>query len=167
MSDSVTPWIVACQAPLSMGFSQQEYWSGLPCPSPGDLPHPGIKPVSLVSPALASVFFTTSATWEAHMNFILQTRKLGSSPSAQLLRLHLPMQRVWVQSLVKELRSHKPCGEAREKKKNSIKTIQIKKLWHKEVKLTRGCIARKRQKQDLNNLALCYSIHSSIQTLAN
>ena len=42
----VTPWTVAYQAPLSMGFSRQEYWSGLPFPSPGDLPNPGIKPVS-------------------------------------------------------------------------------------------------------------------------
>ena len=41
-----TPWTAACQAPLSMGFSRQEYWSGLPCPPPGDLPHPGIKPAS-------------------------------------------------------------------------------------------------------------------------
>ena len=41
-----TPWTVACQAPLSMGFSRQECWSGLPIPSPGDLPHPGIKPGS-------------------------------------------------------------------------------------------------------------------------
>ena len=40
----VTPWTVACQSPLSMGFSRQEYWSGLPCPSPGDLPDPGIEP---------------------------------------------------------------------------------------------------------------------------
>ena len=47
-----TPWTVACQAPLSMGFSRQEYWSGLPCPLPGDLPNPGIKPMSLTSPAL-------------------------------------------------------------------------------------------------------------------
>ena len=46
------------QAPLSMGFSSQEYWSGLPCPSPGDLPNPGIKPMSLMSPALASSFLT-------------------------------------------------------------------------------------------------------------
>ena len=53
------------QAPLSMGFSRQEYWSGLPCPSPGDLPHPGINPTSLTSPALAGGFFTTSTTWEA------------------------------------------------------------------------------------------------------
>ena len=53
-----TPWTVACQAPLSLGFFRQEYWSGLPFPPPGCLPNPGIQPVSL-SPALASRFFTT------------------------------------------------------------------------------------------------------------
>ena len=42
-----TPWTVACQAPLSIEFSRQEYWSGLPFPSPGDLPHPGIEPGAL------------------------------------------------------------------------------------------------------------------------
>ena len=47
-----------------MGFSRKEYWSGLPCPFPGDLPDPGIKPSSLMSPALAGEFFITSATWE-------------------------------------------------------------------------------------------------------
>ena len=47
-----------------MGFSRQEHWSGWPCPPPGDLPDPGIEPVSLKSPALAGGFFTTSATWE-------------------------------------------------------------------------------------------------------
>ena len=51
---SVMPSTIACQAPLSMGFSRQEYWSGLPFPSPGDLPDPGIKPTS---PALAGGFF--------------------------------------------------------------------------------------------------------------
>ena len=60
----VTLWTVAHQA-LSMGFSRKEYWSGLPCPQPGDLPDPGIKPQSLMSPTLAGRFFTTSATWEA------------------------------------------------------------------------------------------------------
>ena len=49
----VTLWTVAHQAPLSMGFSRQEFWSGLPCPPPGDLPDPGIEPVSLRLPALA------------------------------------------------------------------------------------------------------------------
>ena len=48
----VTFWTIACQAPLSMEFSTQEYWSGLPCPPPGDLPNPGIKPESPASPAL-------------------------------------------------------------------------------------------------------------------
>ena len=48
----MTAWTVACQAPLSMGFSQQEYWSRLPCPPPGDLPDPGIKLTSSVAPAL-------------------------------------------------------------------------------------------------------------------
>ena len=62
---SVTPWTVACQAPLSRGFSKQEFWSGLPCSPPGDLPDPGIKPTFLTSPALAGGFFTTSATWDA------------------------------------------------------------------------------------------------------
>ena len=57
MSDSfATPWTVAHQALLSMGFSRQEYWSGLPFPSSGDLPSPGIEPAS---PALANRFFTT------------------------------------------------------------------------------------------------------------
>ena len=60
-----TPQTVAHQAPLFMGFSRQEYWSGLPCPPPGDLPDPGIEPASLMSPALAGRFFTTIATWEA------------------------------------------------------------------------------------------------------
>ena len=56
-----TLWTVARQAPLSMGFSRQEYWSGLPCPPLGDLPDPGIEPESLKSPALAGRVFTTTA----------------------------------------------------------------------------------------------------------
>ena len=58
-------WTVACQAPLPMGISRQEHWSELLCPPPGDLPDPGIEPISLMSPALAGRFFTTSAAWEA------------------------------------------------------------------------------------------------------
>ena len=69
MWDSVTPWTVACQAPLSMGFSRQEYWSKLPCLPPSrDLPNPGIKSASLKSSASAGGFFTTNATWEAFLN---------------------------------------------------------------------------------------------------
>ena len=58
MSDSfAAPWTVACQGPLSMGFSKQEYWSGLPFPSPEDLLDPGIEPMSLVSLALQAEIF--------------------------------------------------------------------------------------------------------------
>ena len=64
----VTLWTIALQAALSMGFSREEYWSGLPYPSPEDLPNrptPGIKPESLSSPALVGGFFAIGATWEA------------------------------------------------------------------------------------------------------
>ena len=62
-----TLWTIACQAPLPMGFSKQEYWSGLPGHPPGDLLDPGIKPTFLMTYALAGRFFTTSTTWEALM----------------------------------------------------------------------------------------------------
>ena len=62
---SATLEIVALQAPLSTGLSRQDCWSGLPCPPPGDLPDPGTESSSLMSPALASKFFTTSCTWDA------------------------------------------------------------------------------------------------------
>ena len=62
-----SPWTVAHQAPLSLGFPRQEYGSGLPFPSPGDLPNPGIEPVSLAFPALAGGFFTVSVSWEARI----------------------------------------------------------------------------------------------------
>ena len=65
----VTLWTVARQAPLSLGFSRQEYWSGLPLPSPGDLPQPGIDPTSLLPPALAVDSLTIAP--------------LGKLPSAQ------------------------------------------------------------------------------------
>ena len=80
-----TLWTVAHQDPLSMGFSRQEYWRGW-CPPPGDLPDPVTEPASLISSALASEFFTTSATWEAHQNLShvsnccdFLTNKLGFS----------------------------------------------------------------------------------------
>ena len=67
VSDSGIRWTVAQQAPLSMEFFGQEYWSRLPFPTPGDFPDPGIKPTSLASPAMAGGFFTTCTTWEAHI----------------------------------------------------------------------------------------------------
>ena len=59
------PWTVDCQVPLPMEFPRQEYWSRSSCPSPEDLPKPGIQPTVLMSPALAGGLFTTSPTWEA------------------------------------------------------------------------------------------------------
>ena len=69
---SATPWTVAHQVLLSMEFSRQEYWSGLPLPlpTPGDLHDPGIEPTSLVSPVSSRGFFTTSTTWEIPITYI-------------------------------------------------------------------------------------------------
>ena len=75
-------WTVAHEAPLSMGFSRQEYWSGLPCPPPGDHPDPEIKPVSLIFSALVWRVFTTSTAWETpnfHVMLINLARKLTNS----------------------------------------------------------------------------------------
>ena len=66
----VTPWTVACRAPLWVRFSKQQYWSGLPCPAPEDLPYPGIKSFFLMSPELAGGFFTSSATREAPIKYM-------------------------------------------------------------------------------------------------
>ena len=81
-----TQWTVAHQALLSMGFSRQKYWSGLQFPTPGDLPNPGIKSASLMSPSLAGGFFTTSCTWEIFpvggkglINFLLTEDTFSSS----------------------------------------------------------------------------------------
>ena len=83
-----------------MGFSRQEHWSGLPCPSPGDLPYPKIKPMSLKSPALAGGFFTTRTTWESprhnlatkHTNKQKKRQKMakGYAPQAVSLRASTP-----------------------------------------------------------------------------
>ena len=62
-----TLWTVAHRVPLSMGFSRQEYWSGSPCPPPGDLPDSGFEPVCLRSSALTGWFFTSCVTWEAQV----------------------------------------------------------------------------------------------------
>ena len=61
MYDSAITWVIACQAPLYIEFYRQEYWSVLPCPTPGHLPNSGIEPKSPRSPELRGGFFTTSA----------------------------------------------------------------------------------------------------------
>ena len=68
------PQIVAHKAPLSVGFSRQEYWSGMPRLPPGDLPDPGLELLSLAAPALAGKFFTTSAAWEARTVGLVSVR---------------------------------------------------------------------------------------------
>ena len=81
----VTLWAVTHQAPLSMGFSRQEYWSGLPRPPPEDLNDPGIEPPSPASPALAGRFFTTSTIWKAsaksHAAAATAAKSLQSCPT--------------------------------------------------------------------------------------
>ena len=76
-----TLWTVAHQAPLSMGFSRQDYWSGLPCPPLGDFPNPRIKPPSLTSPALAGEFFTTNANWKLKQLWVLVSLKSAGQVS--------------------------------------------------------------------------------------
>ena len=65
-----TQWTVAHQAPLSMEFSRQEYWSELPFPSPGDFPYPGVKLLSPATPALAGGFFSTEPPGKFHFNHV-------------------------------------------------------------------------------------------------
>ena len=78
----VTLWTVALQAPLSIGFFKQEYWSGLPCPPPGDLPDPGIKPASLMSPVFAGEFFTTDPLVAQSEESACNAGDLGSIPGS-------------------------------------------------------------------------------------
>ena len=85
---SVTPWTVACQAPLSMEFSRQEYWSGLPFPFLGDFPNPGIEPSSPGSPVLAGRFFTTE---EAPRTYTLLPEDNKFNNSSSVRGLVLPM----------------------------------------------------------------------------
>ena len=104
----VTLWAIG-QAPLSMGFSRQDYWSALLCLPPGDLSDPGITPVS---PALASRFFTTSATSRADLNLGLQN--FSGNPMFKTLP---SITEVIIPSLVRELRPHMPRGVAKKKER--------------------------------------------------
>ena len=95
----VTLWTIAAhQAPLSMRFFRQEYWSGLPCLPPGILPNSGTEPVSLVSPALANKFFTTSMTWEAHDTEHINYMTWGSCPVKWGNRKNKRAHSIYVQS---------------------------------------------------------------------
>ena len=91
-----TLWTVACQAPLSMGFSKKEYWGILAMLS-RDLPDPGIRPTSLISPALAGMFFTTSATWEACLTHKeIKYRELKCLFPGLMIGKAKDWQRIWI-----------------------------------------------------------------------
>ena len=125
-----TLWTVAHQAPLSMGFSRQECWSGLPFPSPGDLPYPGIKPGS---PALAGGFFTIWATGETQR--LLLVPVLGVKPGLPGWKPGI----LTTKPYAKETRFkylfliiHSMCGLGdgnQSLMKNTVSTIQVKTQW--------------------------------------
>ena len=108
----VTPWNLARQAPLSMGFSRQECWGGLPCPSPGNLPDPGIEPESLVFPALQADSWPTKLCGKAIYCYILRTWnttwvigilkliyfRWSTIPTSETLKTALRMRRSWLSS---------------------------------------------------------------------
>ena len=87
-----TLWTVANQSPPSIGFSRQEYWSGLPCTTIGDLHNPGMETTSLMSPALAGGFFTTSPTWEAQAIYVSPYQSFARNSGTY-------MSRIWVADL--------------------------------------------------------------------
>ena len=75
------------QVPLSMGFSRQEYWSGLPFPPPGDLPDPGIEPQTPASPALAGQFFTTASPGRVALRrSLMVAQEPKETPGSSVLR---------------------------------------------------------------------------------
>ena len=82
------PWTVAHQTPLSMGFSRQEYWSGLPFSSPGDLSDPGTEPASFASPSLAGRFFTTEPP--ANVRYIRYYTSILQNHGLEILVLDFP-----------------------------------------------------------------------------
>ena len=84
-SDSLQPYGPQPGSFCLWGFSRQEYWSGLPCPSPRDLPNPGTEPTSIMSPALAGGFFTISITWEDVHYHIICHGERGAQPKCPVI----------------------------------------------------------------------------------
>ena len=120
---------VAHQVPLFMGFSRQEYWSGLPCPPPGNLPDPGIKPTSLMSTALVGGLFTTSVTWEAQINTNKEINKVTGTMSCDKSKLHLSQHELrHLRSVTRVLSQQKhfvpACAQASSDHSLFLRTIQ-------------------------------------------
>ena len=78
------PWTITRQAPLSMEFSRQKYWSGFPCPLPGAFPNLGIEPTSLMAPVLAGGFFTTSLSWDSWTAFSHSVMSNSATPGSSV-----------------------------------------------------------------------------------
>ena len=97
--------MIACQFPLPMGFSRQEYRSGLPCPPPGDLPNPGIEPASLMSPALAGGFFIINGTWE---------KERYSHLNAEFQRIARRYKKAFLNDQCKEIEENNRMGKTRD-----------------------------------------------------
>ena len=96
-------WTVTHQAPLSMGFSKQEYWNGLPCPPPGDLPDPGMEPGSLMFPVLVGRFFIAPTAKSQNENY------LYTNENEFCRELTIPVQRKCISEFVEE-RNHGEDG---------------------------------------------------------
>ena len=119
-----TLWTIAHQFPLSTGFSRQEYWCGLPCLPPRDLPDPGIELASFKSPALAGGFFTTSVTWKVHYIFrmlhiipMVTIERISSiSLVIQWLRFHTSTARVTGLTLGKGIRIPRAAWHSQNKR---------------------------------------------------
>ena len=91
----LTLMTIACQVPLSMVFRRQEYWSGLPCPPPGDHPNPGIEPTSLRYPALVYRFFITSAPLEVLSYVYFITKRKGKNEENTCITAYFATECFW------------------------------------------------------------------------
>ena len=118
----VTLWTLVCQAPFFMKFSRQEYWSGLPCPPPGDLPDPWMKTVSPGSPALAGGYFTTSATWEVHIVLIVHVFKNSVIIHQDEITLKLYSRKKYINEIISNY-IYRICFEWLQIKKISSRTF--------------------------------------------
>ena len=121
----VTLWTVALQAPLCKGFCRQEYWSGLPCPPPGALPDPGIKPTSLMSPALA--------TWELSLWRTVKLKvELPHDPAIPLLGIYLENMKTLIKkdiSIPMFKAALFTIAKTRKQPKSPFTDEWIKKMW--------------------------------------
>ena len=119
----VTPLTVAHKAPLSMGFPRQKYWSGLPVPSTGDLPNPGIKPICLASPELAGSFFTTKPPGK--LTLITLQSQVSNSTSLQKGHFKVFWETNHYPKNKSNIMTHKIWSELKKYRKSSVLKRQL------------------------------------------